>query len=87
MKLAFPENDNLIVETSAQSNPIRLILPNRSVLTCEDECATSQSCTPGSLTVKSSLDFYSLDGDGTSLHFTTYQYPPSDENGRVQSKN
>lgn len=60
MKVASPENDNLIVETPAQSTPMRLISPNRSVLTCEDECktATSQNCTPGSLTVKRSLDFY-----------------------------
>ncbi|CAA2980539.1 Hypothetical predicted protein [Olea europaea subsp. europaea] len=75
MKLAFPENDNLIVKTPAQSNPIRLILANRSVLTGEDESktATSENCTPGSLTVKRSLDFYSLEGDSTSLDFTTYE--------------
>ncbi|CAI9767410.1 unnamed protein product [Fraxinus pennsylvanica] len=73
MKVASPENDNLIVETPAQSTPMRLISPNRSVLTCEDECktATSQNCTPGSLTAKRSLDFYTLDGDNTSQDFST----------------
>ncbi|KAL2555308.1 CDT1-like protein b [Forsythia ovata] len=73
MKLASPESDNLIVETPAQSTPMRPISPNRSVLTCEDECktATSQNCTPGNLTAKRSLDFYTFDGDNTSQGFTT----------------
>ncbi|CAI9773867.1 unnamed protein product [Fraxinus pennsylvanica] len=52
MKLASAEGDNLVVETSAQSTPMRSVSPNRSVLTCEDECktATSQNSTTGNLT-------------------------------------
>lgn len=81
-KLASAESDNLVVETPAQSTPMRLISPNRSVLTCENECknATSQNSTPGNLTAKRSLDFYTLDGDNTSQDFTT------DENKMEYSK-
>ncbi|PIN09362.1 hypothetical protein CDL12_18040 [Handroanthus impetiginosus] len=68
MKLSA-ESDKVLIETPIQSTPIRPILPTRSVLTCEDESkmAISQNCKQNTSTAKKSLDFYSMDGQDTTI--------------------
>ncbi|KAL0318702.1 UNVERIFIED_CONTAM: hypothetical protein Sangu_2026400 [Sesamum angustifolium] len=58
-------SDIVLVETPAQSTPMRSISPTRSVLTCEDEIKTTASQTSKQSTsaAKKSLDFYGMDGE------------------------